>query len=328
MRAECFPVLLDFLTYHETIKNHSKKTVEEYFFDLRLFFRFLKAHKGLSDSPDLDDVTISDIDARFIERISLSDAYAFLSYLSGERENHNGKQPGDLGLGAPARARKVASVRSFFKYCAMKAHVIEKNPMLELDSPKLRRDLPRFLTEEDSIALLRSIGGMHKERDFAIIILFLNCGLRISELQGLNMQDIQGDTIRVLGKGNKVRILYLAPACIEAIERYKEVRPPVGEKVTALFLSSRLRRISTKTVHIIVKKHIAAAGLDQTRYSSHKLRHTAATLMLENGVDIRTLQELLGHENLNTTQIYTHVSSTQLREAARANPLSRFKPED
>lgn len=324
LRMEAFPVLVDFLTHHETIKNHSKKTIQEYFFDLRLFFRFLKIHKGLADEANFDTISIDDISEDFLRRVTLSDAYAFLSFLADERENPTGKQPGDFGLGASARARKVVTIRSFFKFCTQKAHIIDKNPMLDLETPRLKKTLPRYLTETESLSLLENIDGRHQTRDFAMITLFLNCGLRISELAGLNLQDIQGETLRVLGKGNKERILYLNQACVDALAEYLRERPKIDDK--ALFLSSRCRRISVQTIHVAVKKHLAMAGLDATQYSSHKLRHTAATLMLGHGVDVRTLQELLGHESLNTTQIYTHVDNSQLRDAAKANPLGRVKP--
>jgi site-specific recombinase XerD len=327
LRTESFPALLDFLTHHETIKNHSKRTIQEYFLDLRLFFRFLKIHKGLADESELDVLPINDVDEAFIRRVTLSDAYAFLSYLSDERKNPTGKQPGDVGLGASARARKVVSIRTFFKFCAQKAHILDKNPMLELDMPRLRKTLPRYLTEDECLTLLRSIGGAHRQRDYAMITLFLNCGLRISELAGINLSDVQGEALRVLGKGNKERVLYMNQACADALAEYLKVRPEVDPKaVPALFLSSRYQRIHVQTIHVAVKKHLAAAGLDASLYSSHKLRHTAATLMLGHGVDVRTLQELLGHENLNTTQIYTHIDNSQLRDAARANPLGKVKP--
>ncbi|MCL2031330.1 MAG: tyrosine recombinase XerC [Oscillospiraceae bacterium] len=327
LRAESFPVLLDFLTHHETIKNHSKRTIQEYFLDLRLFFRFLKVHKGLADESEFDAIPVADVDEAFIRRVTLSDAYAFLSYLSDERKNPTGKQPGDVGLGASARARKVVSIRTFFKFCTQKAHILEKNPLQELDMPRLRKTLPRYLTEAECLRLLGGIDGPNRQRDYAIITLFLNCGLRISELSGLNVSDIQGETLRVLGKGNKERVLYLNQACADALAEYLRVRPELDPKAEpALFLSSRYQRISVQTIHVAVKKHLAAAGLDPSLYSSHKLRHTAATLMLGHGVDVRTLQELLGHESLNTTQIYTHIDNAQLRDAARANPLGKVKP--
>ena len=197
--------------------------------------------------------------------------------------------------------------------------------MADLDAPKVPKSLPRYLTLEESQRLLTAIDGQNKTRDYCIICLFLNCGLRISEIVGLNISDIRNDSLRVLGKGNKTRIVYLNDACMHAIETYLAERKLVAAiDKNALFLSNRRKRMSTDAVHAMVKKTLKAAGLDPSKYSSHKLRHTAATLMLSNGVDVRTLQEVLGHDNLNTTQIYTHVDKTELRIAAAANPLASF----
>lgn len=318
-------VLRDFLTYHETIAGHSSRTVDEYFLDLRLFFRFLKQNRG--DEPDvctLEEVSIIDIDAAYLATVTLNDVYDFMRYLGRERPNQPNSPHTGYGLGAAARARKIASIRSFFKYLA-KNRLIEDNPMKELESPRQKKTLPRYLSLRESVMLLESVAGRHAERDYAILTLFLNCGLRRSELAGLNLPDIEGETVRVLGKGNKERILYQNDACREALDAYLAVRPKVDDK--ALFLSGQNKRMHPNTVHALVKKHLLEAGIDPSRYSSHKLRHTAATLMLSNGVDVRTLQEVLGHEHLNTTQIYTHVDNAELRLAAKANPLSRVKKE-
>lgn len=196
-----------------------------------------------------------------------------------------------------------------------------------MDSPKLKKTLPKYLTLDESLELLNSVDGANSERDYCILTLFLNCGLRISELIGLNLNDIQDDALRVLGKGNKVRIVYLNDACKDALEQYLAVRRPIGGKdQNALFLSARDQRISRSNVHALVKKRLSQAGLDSAQYSSHKLRHTAATLMLQNGVDVKAVQEVLGHEHLNTTEIYTHIDNEALRVAARANPLGKVKP--
>lgn len=308
------PIVSQFLSYHETIRGHSKKTADEYFYDLRLFFRFLKLHRRLADG-EFDEIAIDDVDIGFVKSINLQDVYAFMSFLSRER-----------GLQQAARARKVATIRSFFKYLTLKARLLDENPVLDLDSPKPQKTLPRYLKLDECVQLLESVTGRFPARDYCILMIFLNCGLRVSELCGLNVGDISDDNLRVLGKGNKERTVYLNAACLSAIKEYlpeRERLQPLNEK--ALFLSQKRKRLDRKTVHIIVKKHLGEAGLDSTRYSSHKLRHSAATLMLQNGVDVRTLQELLGHEHLNTTQIYTHVESGQLRDAVNANPLAKMK---
>ena len=211
----------------------------------------------------------------------------------------------------------------------VKAKLLEENPVQDLDSPKLPKTLPRYLTLEESQRLLSAVDGSNKERDYCILCIFLNCGLRISELVGMNVNDYRGDSLRVIGKGNKERTVYLNDACRAALDAWLEVRRNlVPARVSAMFLSNRRTRISVDSVQVMVKKYLKRAGLDASLYSTHKLRHTAATLMLQNGVDVRTLQEVLGHENLNTTQIYTHIDNAELRTAAAANPLSHFTPSE
>ena len=326
-RTDTTPLILrEFLTYHETIKGHSKKTVDEYFLDLRMFFRFIKFEKGLvpdaSDSgasinATLDDVPIADVDLALLGSVTLSDVYEFLAFLSRER-----------GLSAASRARKIAAIRSLYKYLTVKTKQLEENPVIDLDPPKSRKSLPKFLSLDEAMALLANVKGRNADRDYCILTLFLNCGMRISELAGLNISDIRPDSLRVLGKGNKERVLYLNDACVDALNRYLELRVKVDKHEKALFVTAKHSRIERSTIHRLVKKHLLEAGLEASKYSAHKLRHTAATLMLKNGVDVRTLQELLGHENLNTTQIYTHVESESLRDAASRSPLADIKRDD
>lgn len=326
-RTEAPPILRDFLTYHETIQGHSQKTVDEYFLDLRTFFRYIKIEKGrVPRSMPLDEITIDDVDLALVKSVTLTDIYAFLSFLSRDRVKNANALSTRYGLEVSSRARKVATIRSFYKYLVVKAKLLEESPIQELDSPKIRQTLPRYLTLDESIQLLESIDGDNAERDFCIITLFLNCGVRISELVGLNLTDIRGDRLRVLGKGNKERVVYLNAACQSAIEDWLAVRSHSGAAdPNALFISRRHTRITKDGVHYMLKQRFVAAGLDSSKYSAHKLRHTAATLMLQNGVDVRTLQEVLGHEHLNTTQIYTHVDSDALRDAAQSNPLGQVK---
>ena len=268
-----------------------------------------------------------DVDIAFVRSITLTDIYGYLTYLSRDRAQQPNSDKTNYGLSAATRARKIATLRSFFNYLTQKAHLLEENPVKELDSPKLKKTLPKYLTLDESMELLENVDGANRERDYCILTIFLNCGLRISELIGLNLSDIQDEALRVLGKGNKVRIVYLNDACLAALEQYLAVRRPItGHDQNALFLSSRNQRVSRSTVHALVKKHLSHAGLDSTQYSTHKLRHTAATLMLQNGVDVKAVQEVLGHEHLNTTEIYTHIDNESLRVAARANPLGRVKP--
>ena len=310
------PLLCDFFSYHESVKGHSNHTVDEYFLDLRGFFRYMKRLKRIVPfhTPD-DEIPIDDIDIEFIRQVSLGDVYSYLSYLNREK-----------GLNEASRARKISALKSLFKYLTLKTHQLSTNPIQDLDSPKIRKSLPRYLTLEESIQLRQSVQGKNPERDYCILVFFLNCGLRISELVGLNVSDIHGNRVRVLGKGNKERILYLNDSCIDALENYLVVRNGMTlVEPEALFVSNQRKRISKSAVHLLVKNNLTAAGLDPSLYSAHKLRHTAATLMLQSGVDVRTLQEVLGHDHLNTTQIYTHVSSENLADAAAMNPLSHLK---
>ena len=326
-RTDAPPILRDFLTYHEAIQGHSRKTVDEYFLDLRNFFRFIKIEQNkVPRTAEFESIDISDVDLELVRSVTLTDVYAYMNYLSRDRAQRPNSGQTGYGLKATSRARKVAAIRSFYKYLTNKAKVLTENPMQDLDAPRTKKSLPRYLDLDGSIQLLESVDGPFQERDRCILTLFLNCGLRISELIGLNATDVRGDQLRVLGKGNKERILYLNDACIQALQDYLTVRP--GQQAidkNALFLSRRRTRISKAAVEKLVKKYLMKAGLDSTQYSPHKLRHTAATLMLQNGVDVRTLQELLGHENLNTTQIYTHVDNDNLRMAARATPLGSVK---
>ena len=327
-RTDAPPILRDFLVYHETIQGHSRRTVDEYFLDLRNFFRFLKLDKGrIARNTPLDQISVDDVDLELVSSVTLSDVYSYMNYLSRDRIVHPNSPDAPSGLSAPARARKVAAIRSFYKYLTNKAKLISENPMQDLDSPHLRKSLPRYLDLEESVSLLDHVDGANQARDYCILTLFLNCGLRISELVGLNVTDVRGNQLRVLGKGNKERMLFLNEACQSALEDWLTERSMltlVDQNALFVTLQNR-RRISRAAVHKLVKKHLAAAGLDSTQYSAHKLRHTAATLMLQNGVDVRTLQEVLGHDHLNTTQIYTHVDNDDLRTAARANPLGKVK---
>lgn len=313
----------NFLNYQSTIKNKSENTIDQYCLDLRMFLRFVSAnHSGIliSNDEELDAVDITGIEPDFYKTVTLDDAYAFLSYCRNERSNKE-----------KARARKVSCIRSFFKYLKLN-NIIADNPMINLDSPKLKKSLPKYLTVEQAQKLLMAVTGPYKERDYCIITFFLNCGMRLSELVSLDYNKIviNGDSafVVITGKGNKERTVYLNHACISALNAYMKVRPKDGVKASdkyALFLSNRKTRISPKTVQHMVDVYLEKAGLGSMGYSVHKLRHTAATLMYQTGkVDLLELKEILGHENLNTTQIYTHLLDAKLRAAVDANPLADF----
>lgn len=308
----------DFLNYLNVIKAKSPNTINGYRNDLILFFRFMKRYKKLCPkNTEMSDIEIKDIDAGFLKDISLMDLYAFLAFLENERSNSS-----------YARARKVASLKSYFKFLHTKAKILHDNPTADLESPKINKRHPVYLTLDESKDLLKSVDAENKHhlRDYCIITLFLNCGLRLSELCSINISSIKGDILTIVGKGNKERTVYLNKACIKAISDYLTERDHMKilpSHRDALFISERKTRINMRTVEKIVKKYIGDAGLDKGKYSPHKLRHTAATLMYKHGnVDIRSLQLILGHENINTTQIYTHVDDEKLRNAVSSNPLS------
>ena len=324
--TDCPQVLRDFLAYHENIKGQSPRTISEYYLDLRMFLRFIKLMRN--DMPiksRLDDIEIKDVDISFIKSITTSDIFDFLSYLANDRTQDPDSPAPDYGISPTARARKLSSLKSFYKYLTVRTKQLPENPVADMEYPKLRKSLPKYLTLEQSSALLQAVSGQNEKRDYAILMLFLNCGIRRSELVGLNLSDVYEDRIRVVGKGNKERFVYFGSSCRKAIDAYL---PERNKKVLtdnrALFGSRDGNRISVAAVHRLVKKAFLQAGLDATQFSAHKLRHTAATMMLSGGVDIKTVQEVLGHENLNTTQIYTHIENTELKIAAEANPISKL----
>jgi site-specific recombinase XerD len=313
------PMLVqDYLVYIEAIKAHSETSVIEYASDLRTFFRFIVKSKGLvsQNIPD-DEIDLSNIDIDFIKTITLNDAYKFLIYCRNERHNNE-----------TTRARRVVSIRRFFSYLTDNLGLLPTNPMKNLDAPKTKKALPKYLTLEEAQRLLSVIDGKFKSRDYAIITLFLNCGMRLSELVGIDYNDIRSDgSLVITGKGNKERTVYLNQACIDAIAEYMKVRPNDGVNDRALFLSSRNQRISNSSVQKMVNRYLDKAGLGNRGLSVHKLRHTAATLMYQRGnVDLLLLKEILGHENLGTTQIYTHIAQDATKKAIEANPLANIKP--
>ena len=323
---DCPQILREFLVYHETIKGQSPLTISEYYLDLRLFLRFIKLMRNdMPMNTDLETISIKDVDLNFLRNIDTSDVFDFLSYLANDRPLNPDVPMADRGISASSRARKLSAIKSFYKYLTVRTKQLSENPVADLEYPKLRKSLPKYLTMEQSAALLRAVSGANEKRDYAILMLFLNCGIRRSELVGLNLTDVYEDRIRVVGKGNKERFVYFGTACRKAIDAYMVER---SEKTLsdnrALFGSRDGNRISVTAVHRLVKKALLQAGLDSTQFSAHKLRHTAATMMLSGGVDVKTVQEVLGHENLNTTQIYTHIENTELKIAAEANPLSKL----
>ncbi len=323
---ETSPLIEKFLTYKLVVQGRSPKTVSEYHLDLRLFFRYIIARRENIDtsSEEFDNIDISIVDEEFVKNVTTGNIYDFMVYLSTER-----------GAQASARARKLSAIKAFFKYTTAVLKITEKNPAADIEGPKKKKALPKYLTLDESINLLNSVyedeQNTNKERDYCILTLFLNCGMRLSELVSINLTDIdrQLRSLRVVGKGNKERIVYLNEACQEAIKDYMKVRIALNKEIkdkNALFISRNHKRISPKTVQWLVYKYLGEAGLSYRHLSTHKLRHTAATLMYqEGGVDVLALKEILGHEQLSTTQIYTHINNKQLEEAVESNPLSKVK---
>lgn len=319
LQTEMSPVVVQYAMYQRNIKGLSANTVNEYCLDLRTFFRFMKRYKGIADANiPLEAILVNDIDISFIRNISTYDIFEFMNFVADSRNNMSS-----------TRQRKTTTLKSFFKYLHTHEKLIPENPAENLNAPKSQKSLPRFLTLEQSIELLAAIEGPNRTRDYCIMVLFLNCGMRLSELVSLNLSDVihNNATIRILGKGNKERMVYLNAACLEAVGAYVAVRPKDGViDKNALFLSGRKQRISPKTIQYIVKSYLEKIGLTGPGYSVHKLRHTAATLMYQHGhVDIRVLQDILGHANLGTTEIYTHTSSAQMEHAVNSNPLANIQ---
>ncbi len=306
----------DFVFYIEIVLGKSKSTTYEYILDLSNFFRYVKIKKqSLPTTTKLHDVPIHDIDVAFVSWITVEDIYDYLYYCREKRKNNS-----------KTIARKMSTLRVYFRYMTQRMHLLKNNPMENIEAPSLPKTLPKYLTLEESTELLSAVKG--SRRDYAILTIFLNCGIRLAELVSLNIGDIKNEYVVITGKGNKQRTIHLNPACRHAIEDYiRKERPQEGLKdPQALFISRNKSRISRRAVQNLVEKYLKTAGLGDKHLSTHKLRHTAATLMHRHGhVDIRVLQEILGHENLGTTQIYTHVDSESIKEASLNNPLSKLK---
>ncbi len=322
-------IVRNFITYKLTVQGRSRKTMDEYALDLRTFFRYMvtkRSGKDLSNYDDPDEIDISSVDINFISSITTEEIYSFLYYTLESRQNN-----------WSARARKLSAIKSFYKYLTVNVRLLNNNPAKDIEGPQKKKSLPKFLSLNESEKLLEAVVSDTEsktvKRDLCILVLFLNSGMRLSELVGINLTDIDRDmqSLRVVGKGAKERVIYLNDACRQAISDYIAVRA-LDEEIkdkNALFLSSRHSRISNKTVQWIVYKYLKQAGLENKHFSTHKLRHTAATLMYQSGnVDVRVLKDILGHEQLNTTQIYTHVSDESMKKAVAANPLSDFRAKE
>lgn len=309
--------LNDFLVHIRIVKGLSERTINEYCIDIKLFLKYIRYIKEDIDCQVIDEIDISSMTVDDLKNISISDIYNFIFYLSDERKNND-----------CARYRKVSAVKSFFNYLCNQASLIPRNPAANLDIPSPKRDLPKYLSLSESVKLLDTADAKDSKRDYCIITLFLNCGMRLSELIGLNIADIDFEDyhLKVLGKGDKERIIYLNKACIASINDYMEIRKNIETDTDALFLSNQKKRISKRRVQQIVENTLRASGLDGKGITTHKLRHTAATLMYQYGeTDVLTLKEILGHSTVATTEIYTHLSDQIMRDAIENNPLANEK---
>ena len=312
-------VLKEFLYYSQTIKGLSVRTVEGYFIDLQLFFRYMiQRRNNCVNNETIDNIDISLIDLEFVSKISKTDILEFLYFVSSERSNS-----------PSARSRKMSSLRGYFKYMTNKTNQLEFNPTDDIEMPAMKKRLPKYLTLEQSIELLNNTQTKFAERDYCIILLFLSCGMRLSELAGIDIKDINKDTLRIVGKGNKERFVYLNDACVTAINDYIAVRNTIVSPASepALFISKRTKkRMSTRRIEQVVEECLQRSGLSQMGFSVHKLRHTAATLLYRSGnADMLALKEILGHEHVSTTEIYTHISDEAIKKAAKSSPLASFK---
>ena len=317
-KEDCPGYLSDFLFYLNVVKSRAPRTIQAYYIDLRTFLRFVKLSNNLV-SPDtpFTEIKIADTPLELLQNFTLNNAYEYLYYTSS-----------DLHNSTTTRARKTSALKQLFSYLHKKANLIDNNPLVELEIPSTKTRLPKYLTLEDSLELLSKISGTYSSRDYCIITLFLNCGMRLSELVGLNFKDIsfENSTMRLLGKGNKERIIYINEACASALKTYLNDRPVTPKEQDAIFLSKQNKRISKRRVQQIVEESLVKAGLDNKGITTHKLRHTAATLMYQHGnVDPLVLKEVLGHKSIATTEIYTHLSNENIKKAAEASPLSHVK---
>ncbi len=318
--SECPYFLNEFFTYQRVVLLKSEKTIEAYHYDLRIFLRYLKVKKGVvePDTP-FNMISISDTPIEYIKSLTKLHILQYLNYVASERENT-----------AKTRHRKLASLRLFFKCMHRDLGLIDSDPTKDVDYPKMPDHLPKFLTLDESINLLENmnVDDPYYLRDYCIVTLFINCGMRLSELVGLNMQDVNLDerSMRLLGKGNKERIIHINDACADAIITYLPTRKPSDKEPNALFLSKQGSRLCNRRVEQIVDNALRDSNLDNRGLSTHKLRHTAATLMYQHGnVDPLMLKEILGHKSISTTEIYTHVSNEGLKTAMDASPLANIK---
>jgi len=282
--------LLESFFNHLKLKKKSENTITGYRSDLTSFVEYINSL----------NISIKDIKVLHLEN--------YLATIDCKESSMN---------------RYISSLQSFFRYLHETLEIIDENPTYKIVRPEIPKREPIYMNEVEALSLLKSVTDEYKERNYAILTIFLNCCLRLSELISIdiNKMDFENLTITVIGKGNKEREVDMTPSCVTAINNYLKVRPDV-EGENALFLSERRQRISKRTVQSLVKKYITKAGLDGKQYHTHTLRHTGATLIYKESKDLAGLQEILGHENVSTTKIYTHIDKEHRKSVANSNPLS------
>lgn len=320
-------ILADYLNYLKSIRGLSTTTIKEYSYDLEVFFEYQiirkiyygdqKTFKDEFNPKDINKI----ITPNFLENLKITDFYSYLSYLDNEKNDN-----------PTTRSRKISAIKSFYNYLYQEIEMIDNNITVKLKNPKISKRQPVYLTLEETERLLNVINTERNDflraRDMAIVFTFLTTGMRLSELVSINVSDIENDHFTIVGKGNKERTIYLTENALKVIHHYLRIRKDYLDElyIDALFISTRKNRISNRAVQSTIEKYLRKAGFDTSIYSTHKLRHTAATLMYKYGnVDIRALKDILGHTNISTTQIYTHLEDEDLKNAINKNPLSNLE---
>lgn len=326
-------LLEQFMTYLRVEKNASEHTLEGYNYDLEEFARFLaeesaSSGKGTGTDPEKTDPGPADSDSVIVTVDPGKADPLHVNYLTIRRFLARLQQ---RGLNKTTMARKVASLRSFYRYLS-REEIIETNPMLHITTPKREKKLPKFLYYQEMEALLSAPDSSPMgQRDRALLETVYASGLRVSELVGLNITDVDYlfGYVRVFGKGRKERIVPLGKPSLDALQFYINAgrrdqlakgkdndndsdKDKDGEKEKALFLNKFGTRLSARSVRNIINKYVEQIALEK-KISPHTLRHSFATHLLEGGADLRSVQELLGHVNMSTTQIYTHVTKGRMK---------------
>lgn len=315
---DCPPLLDRYIKHSIAISNKAKRTVNSYVVDILLFLRFYARLSGkVAENTNLKDIKVKTMTDAEICAVTADDIFSFLYFLADDRKNSPG-----------TRKHKLSSLHSFYNYILLVEKAIDKNPVNYVERPStkgLATRPPKFLELDQSKALLKTIDGQFQERDYCMILLFLTCGMRLSELTRINLKDFSDKTLKIVGKGNKPRTVPLNQMCLEAIADYRAIRDGLPNLVDkdAMFVSKRTgKRIGNRQVEKIVTKYIAESGLQATGCTTHSLRHSAATMYYRAGVDLQQIARILGHSSTKVTEIYTHIDESSLAEIIDNSPLA------